>query len=165
MARADRDLIARLLDTPLDALLGRGARPARWARGAHRPARMTFSPKVFIPLTKLCADVCHYCTFATTPSRLKAPFMSEEEVLEVARAGAAAGCKEALFTLGDAPERRYAVAQEWLEQRGFARTIDYVRHCARAGARRKPGCCRTSMPACSTKPITACCARSRLRPG
>lgn len=91
---------------------------------------MTYSPKIFIPLTRLCADVCHYCTFATTPSRLSAPFLTPEEVLEIARAGAAAGCKEALFTLGDAPERRYLVAQEWLEERGFARTIDYVRHCA-----------------------------------
>ncbi len=91
---------------------------------------MTYSPKVFIPLTRLCADVCHYCTFATTPSQLSAPYLTPEEVLDIARAGAAAGCKEALFTLGDAPERRYAVAQEWLEERGFARTIDYVRHCA-----------------------------------
>lgn len=91
---------------------------------------MTFSPKVFIPLTRLCADVCHYCTFATTPSRLHAPYMSEAEVLEVARAGVAAGCKEALLTLGDAPERRYAAARDWLAERGFARTVDYVRHCA-----------------------------------
>ncbi|MGE3691514.1 MAG: 5-amino-6-(D-ribitylamino)uracil--L-tyrosine 4-hydroxyphenyl transferase CofH [Novosphingobium sp.] len=126
MALADRELIARLLNTPLDALMAE-ARARRDGRGA---ARMTYSPKVFIPLTRLCTDVCHYCTFATTPSRLKAPYLSEEEVLEIARAGAAAGCKEALFTLGDAPERRYAVAREWLAERGFARTIDYVRHCA-----------------------------------
>ena len=126
MALADRDLIARLLNTPLDELMAE-ARERRIGRG---PARMTYSPKVFIPLTRLCTDVCHYCTFATTPSRLKAPYLSEEEVLEIARAGAAAGCKEALFTLGDAPERRYAAAREWLEERGFARTIDYVRHCA-----------------------------------
>ena len=99
-------------------------------KGFQRPARMTYSPKVFIPLTRLCADVCHYCTFATTPSRLSAPYLTPEEVLDIARGGAAAGCKEALFTLGDAPERRYAVAQEWLAMRGFARTIDYVRHCA-----------------------------------
>ncbi len=93
---------------------------------------MTYSRKVFIPLTRLCADVCHYCTFATTPSLLPAPYLSLEEVLEIARAGAAAGCKEALFTLGDAPERRYAAARDWLKERGFARTIDYVRHCAEA---------------------------------
>ena len=123
---SDRDLIDRLLTAPLGDLLAE----ARARRDGRGPARMTYSPKVFIPLTHLCADVCHYCTFATTPSRVKAPFMSEEDVLEVARAGAAAGCKEALFTLGDAPERRYAVAREWLEERGFSRTIDYVRHCA-----------------------------------
>jgi len=91
---------------------------------------MTYSPKVFIPLTRLCADVCHYCTFATTPSQLDEPYLTPEQVLEIARQGAAAGCKEALFTLGDAPERRYAVAREWLADRNFARTIDYLRHCA-----------------------------------
>lgn len=130
MARDDSALINRLLSAPLDEVLAE-ARARREARfGPHTPARMTYSRKVFIPLTRLCADVCHYCTFATTPSRLEAPFLSEEEVLEIARAGAAAGCREALFTLGDAPERRYAVAREWLEKRGFSRTIDYVRHCA-----------------------------------
>ena len=126
MARDDNVLITRLLSTPIEDLLAE----ARARRDASRPARMTYSPKVFIPLTRLCADVCHYCTFATTPSRLEAPYLTEEEVLEIARAGAAAGCKEALFTLGDAPERRYAVAREWLEARGYSRTIDYVRHCA-----------------------------------
>lgn len=124
----DRTLIAELLDEPLESLMARAC-AIREGRG---PARMTYSPKVFIPVTRLCADVCHYCTFATTPSRLEAPFMSLDEVLDVARAGAAAGCKEALLTLGDAPERRYAVAREWLAERGFARTIDYVRHCAEA---------------------------------
>ncbi len=130
MALADRELITRLLSAPLGDILAEArARRDRRAGAAASP-RMTYSPKVFIPLTRLCADVCHYCTFATTPSRTHAPFMSEADVLEVARAGAAAGCKEALFTLGDAPERRYAAAREWLEERGFARTIDYVRHCA-----------------------------------
>ena len=126
MTSHDSALIARLLNTPLDELLAEAC--AR--RDERGPDRMTYSPKVFIPLTRLCTDVCHYCTFATTPSRLSAPYLTPEEVLEIARAGAAAGCKEALFTLGDAPERRYAVAQEWLTERGFARTIDYVRHCA-----------------------------------
>src|SRR6218665_1970030 len=126
MAFADRDLIARVLSTPLDDILAEAC--AR--RDGRGPARMTYSPKVFIPLTRLCADVCHYCTFATTPSRLDAPYLTPEQVLDIARQGAAAGCKEALFTLGDAPERRYAVAREWLAERGFARTIDYVRHCA-----------------------------------
>jgi FO synthase len=126
MADDDRALTGRLLTTPLDALLAEACA----IRDRRGPARMTYSPKVFIPLTRLCADVCHYCTFATTPARLPAPYLSEDEVLEIARAGAAAGCKEALFTLGDAPERRYAAAREWLAERGFARTIDYVRHCA-----------------------------------
>jgi FO synthase len=123
---SDADLIERLLAAPLGDLLVE----ARERRDLRGPARMTYSRKVFIPLTRLCADVCHYCTFATTPSQLAAPYLSPEEVLEIARAGQAAGCKEALFTLGDAPERRYAAARDWLNERGFARTIDYVRHCA-----------------------------------
>jgi FO synthase len=128
MAPADRALTNRLLAAPLADLQGE----ARTRRDLRGPARMTYSRKVFIPLTRLCADVCHYCTFATTPSRLEAPYLTLEQVLEIARAGADAGCKEALFTLGDAPERRYAVAAEWLAEQGFARTIDYVRHCAEA---------------------------------
>lgn len=130
MARDDDALITRLLSAPLDDVLAEARARRDTRHGPLTPARMTYSPKVFIPLTRLCADVCHYCTFATTPSRLEAPYLSEEQVLEIARAGAAAGCKEALFTLGDAPERRYAVAREWLAERGFERTIDYVRHCA-----------------------------------
>ncbi|AEG49799.1 FO synthase subunit 1 [Sphingobium chlorophenolicum L-1] len=126
MRHNDRALIERLLKSPLEAVLEEAC-AIRQARG---PARMTYSRKVFIPLTRLCTDVCHYCTFATTPSRLHSAFMSEDEVLAVARAGVAAGCKEALFTLGDAPERRYSAAREWLAVRGFDRTIDYVRHCA-----------------------------------
>jgi FO synthase len=131
MAR-DEALTTRLLTTPLDALMAEARARRDTRHGPLTPARMTYSPKVFIPLTRLCADVCHYCTFATTPSRLEAPYLSEDEVLAIARAGQAAGCKEALFTLGDAPERRYAAAREWLTERGFARTIDYVRHCAQA---------------------------------
>jgi FO synthase len=122
----DERLIQRLLATPLADL----AAEARERRDSRGPARTTYSRKVFIPLTRLCADVCHYCTFATTPSNLAAPYLSTEQVLEIVRAGQAAGCKEALFTLGDAPERRYAAARDWLAERGFARTIDYVRHCA-----------------------------------
>jgi FO synthase len=130
MALADRELTARLLGAPLDELLAEACAQRDARGGPLTPARMTYSPKVFIPLTRLCADVCHYCTFATTPSRLHAPYLTPEEVLQIARDGAAAGCKEALFTLGDAPERRYAAARDWLAERGFARTIDYVRHCA-----------------------------------
>jgi FO synthase len=130
MALADRELITRLLTAPLEDLLAEARERRDTRQGALTPARMTYSPKVFIPLTRLCTDVCHYCTFATTPSQLHAPYLSPEEVLQIARDGAAAGCKEALFTLGDAPERRYAAAREWLAARGFERTIDYVRHCA-----------------------------------
>lgn len=91
---------------------------------------VTYSRKVFIPLTKLCRDVCHYCTFAHRPSELPAPFLEPEEVLEIARAGEAQGCREALFTLGDRPEDRYSVARNWLTDRGFASTLDYLAHVA-----------------------------------
>ena len=91
---------------------------------------VTYSRKVFIPLTKLCRDVCHYCTFAHRPSELPTPFLEPEEVLEIARAGEALGCREALFTLGDRPEDRYSVARNWLTDRGFASTLDYLAHVA-----------------------------------
>src|SRR3970040_2452506 len=76
--------------------------------------RVTYSRKVFIPLTMLCRDHCHYCTFAKPPAKLDRPFLSPEEVVAIAAAGARLGCKEALFTLGDRPEERYSVAREWL---------------------------------------------------
>lgn len=94
---------------------------------AGRPGVVTYSRKVFIPLSRLCRDRCHYCTFATVPGRLAAPFLSPDEVLAVARAGAAAGCKEALFTLGDRPEDRWPQAREWLESRGYDSTLAYLR--------------------------------------
>jgi FO synthase len=87
---------------------------------------VTYSRKVFIPLTQLCRDVCHYCTFAKAPRALASPFMSLEQALEVARRGASAGCQEALFTLGDKPELRYAAARRFLESHGYATTLDYV---------------------------------------
>ena len=93
--------------------------------------RITYSPKVFIPLTMLCRDKCGYCTFAQPPARLESPFLSEHEVLAIAEAGAAAGCHEALFTLGERPELRYPDAAEWLEQHGFASTVDYLAHASR----------------------------------
>jgi FO synthase len=92
-----------------------------------RPKTVTYSRKVFIPLTRLCRDRCHYCTFATTPNRLPAPYLSPDEVLDIARAGAAQGCKEALFTLGDQPEGRWPQAREWLDELGFDSTLGYVR--------------------------------------
>jgi FO synthase len=94
---------------------------------AGRPGTVTFSRKVFVPLTRLCRDRCHYCTFATSPGRVPAPFLSPGEVVDIARRGAAQGCKEALFTLGDAPEARWPVAREWLDAHGFDSTLGYVR--------------------------------------
>src|SRR5690606_30260019 len=90
---------------------------------AGRPGVVTYSRKVFIPLTRLCRDRCHYCTFATVPGKLSAPFLDRDEVLAIARAGAAQGCKEALFTLGDQPEDRWPQAREWLDERGYDSTL------------------------------------------
>src|SRR4051812_49133005 len=97
---------------------------------AGRPGIVTYSRKVFVPLTHLCRDRCHYCTFATTPARVPAPYLSIDEVLDIARRGAAVGCKEALFTLGDRPELRWPQAAQWLEEAGYASTLDYVRAAA-----------------------------------
>jgi FO synthase len=92
---------------------------------------VTYSPKVFLPLTELCRDTCHYCTFAKTPKRVTAPYMSVERAVAVAAAGAKIGCKEALFTLGDRPEDRYTAAADWLAENGFASTLHYVAHVAK----------------------------------
>ena len=105
--------------------------PAQELRARGKGVLVTYSPKVFIPLTKLCRDVCHYCTFARPPRRDEHAYMTVEEVLEIARAGAAAGCHEALFTLGDKPERRYRVAREELQALGFETTVEYLAHVAR----------------------------------
>ncbi|RKN28002.1 bifunctional FO biosynthesis protein CofGH [Micromonospora musae] len=115
----------------LDELLGfaAGIRDAG-LRDAGRPGVVTYSKKVFIPLTRLCRDRCHYCTFATVPHRLPAPFLDRDEVLAIAREGAAQGCKEALFTLGDRPEERWPAARRWLDERGYDSTLDYLRACA-----------------------------------
>jgi FO synthase len=96
-------------------------------RDAGRPGVVTYSRKVFIPLTRLCRDRCHYCTFVTVPHRLPAAYLERDEVLAIARAGAAHGCKEALFTLGDRPEDRWPAARAWLHERGYESTLDYVR--------------------------------------
>jgi len=97
---------------------------------AGRPGVVTYSKKVFIPLTRLCRDRCHYCTFVTVPHRLPAPYLDRDEVVEIARQGAAQGCKEALFTLGDRPEDRWPQARQWLDARGYDSTLDYLRACA-----------------------------------
>ncbi len=109
-----------LLDAPLEELLA-AARARRKGGGL-----VTYSPKVFIPLTTLCRDVCGYCTFARPPRRGERAFMTEDEVLAIARAGAAAGCTEALFTLGDKPELRYKVAREELASLGCETTLEYL---------------------------------------
>src|SRR5881227_978410 len=115
------------LSAPLDELMA----AARAVREVERGRLVTYSPKVFIPLTKLCRDVCGYCMFARPPRRGERAYMSEDEVLEVARAGAAAGCREALFTLGDKPELRYRVAREELAALGCSTTLEYLARCAR----------------------------------
>ncbi|MFN8036269.1 MAG: 5-amino-6-(D-ribitylamino)uracil--L-tyrosine 4-hydroxyphenyl transferase CofH [Acidimicrobiia bacterium] len=101
------------------------ARAASRRDGFHGD-RVTFSPKVFIPLTMLCRDRCGYCTFAKAPAHLDAPYLGLEQVLAIARHGAAMGCHEALFTLGEAPEDRYPAAAEWLYAHGFASTVEYL---------------------------------------
>jgi FO synthase len=93
---------------------------------------VTYSPKVFIPLTKLCRDSCHYCTFAQPPRDVGAPYLGIDDVLRIARAGVAAGCREALFTLGDKPELRYAAARRALDALGCASTADYLHRAAAA---------------------------------
>ncbi|MFI5045510.1 MAG: 5-amino-6-(D-ribitylamino)uracil--L-tyrosine 4-hydroxyphenyl transferase CofH [Acidimicrobiia bacterium] len=95
-------------------------------RDTAHGTRITFSPKVFVPLTMLCRDRCGYCTFAKPPARLDSPYFSLDEVVELARRGAAQGCHEALFTLGEAPEERYPAAREWLEHHGYVSTVDYL---------------------------------------
>src|SRR5256886_14240256 len=117
-----------LLDAPLTELM-----PAAAARrDARTGRRITFSPKVFVPLTMLCRDRCGYCTFAKPPARLDAPYLSLDDVLDIARRGAAVGCHEALFTLGEAPEERYPAARAWLEEHGYGTTVDYLVDACRA---------------------------------
>ncbi|MGW5730780.1 bifunctional FO biosynthesis protein CofGH [Nocardia beijingensis] len=98
---------------------------------AGRPKTISYSRNVFIPLTRLCRDKCHYCTFVTVPGKLRAEgkgmFLEPDEVLDIARRGAALGCKEALFTLGDRPEDRWPEAAQWLDERGYDSTLDYLR--------------------------------------
>ncbi|MFI9806410.1 bifunctional FO biosynthesis protein CofGH [Streptomyces sp. NPDC052301] len=126
---------AVLLQARGEALTGLAASAARvrdaGLEAAGRPGVITYSKSVFIPLTRLCRDKCHYCTFVTVPGKLRRAghgmFMSPDEVLDVARKGAALGCKEALITLGDKPEDRWPEAREWLDAHGYDDTIAYVR--------------------------------------
>jgi FO synthase len=107
----------------LDELMAIAAR----LRALGHGSTVTYSRKVFIPLTMLCRDHCHYCTFAKPPAKLDRPFLTPEEVVAIAEAGRRQACKEALFTLGDRPEDRYPVAREWLAARGFSSTLEYLR--------------------------------------
>jgi FO synthase len=114
--------VSELAETPLAELMVDAAR----LRDAGHGDRVTFSPKVFIPLTMLCRDRCGYCTFAKPPARVDAPYLSIERVLDIARRGAELGCHEALFTLGEEPEARYPAAAGWLTDHGYESTIDYL---------------------------------------
>ena len=112
-----------LLDHPKEHLIAQAAK----LRDAGHGRNVSYSRKVFIPLTQLCRNVCHYCTFAKAPKKLKSVYLMPDQVLTIAREGQAAGCKEVLFTLGDKPELRYKVAREVLDDLGHATTIDYLR--------------------------------------
>ena len=122
------ELLARFESVPLTALMA----DAEALTLAGHADVVTYSRKVFIPLTQLCRDVCHYCTFAQTPSRQASAYLSLDEVLAIARAGEAAGCREALFTLGDRPEARYGAARAWLKHAGYDSTLAYLQAAAEA---------------------------------
>ncbi len=126
---ADADALA-LADLPPTEGLADLLADARRVRDAHHGIRVTFSPKVFIPLTMLCRDVCHYCTFARPPKRGERVYLTVAEAVEIARQGAEAGCREALFTLGDKPELRYRAARDELAALGFETTAAYLAHVA-----------------------------------
>jgi FO synthase len=121
-ALSDAQALALAAHDDLEALLA----AARARRDLGHPALVSYSPKVFIPLTRLCRDSCRYCTFASAPRDVAAPYLSEHEAIAIAEAGARAGCHEALFTLGDQPERRYRAAREALAALGHETTIHYL---------------------------------------
>ena len=120
--------VQTLLSTPLFELMQTAQALTEQGFGS----RVSYSRKVFIPLTQLCRDVCHYCTFAKAPRSLSKPYLSIDEVVAIAKDGAKAGCKEALFTLGDKPELRYRAAREALAEMGYSSTLDYLEAAASA---------------------------------
>lgn len=122
LSESRRVLDASIAEIPTSELMSR----ARKIRDKAFGSRVTYSPKVFIPLTMLCRDKCGYCTFAQPPARLENPYLSSEQVLAIAKQGAKAGCHEALFTLGERPELRYEVAREWLKQNNYDSTVHYL---------------------------------------
>ncbi len=124
----EAEILLQARNTDLDQLLGYASRTRdAGLEAAGRPQIITYSRKVFIPLTRLCRDRCGYCTFATVPHKLHSIYLEPDEVLAIARQGAELGCKEALFTLGDRPEDRWKQAREWLDARGYDDTLSYVR--------------------------------------
>jgi FO synthase len=125
---AEATVLLSARDGDLARLIAVAARVRdRGLTDAGRPGVVTYSPKVFIPLTRLCRDRCHYCTFVTVPGKLDAPYLTPDEVIAIAAEGAALGCTEALFTLGDRPEDRWPEAREWLDEQGYDSTLAYVR--------------------------------------
>src|SRR6201985_1530435 len=128
LSPAEATVLLRASGDSLTALLGLAARVRDTGlEAAGRSGIITYSKKVFIPLTRLCRDRCGYCTFVTVPGRLEGPYLSPDEVLRIAAGGAALGCKEALFTLGDRPEDRWQPAREWRDAHGYDDTLSYVR--------------------------------------
>src|SRR5947207_9327720 len=117
-----------LLEAPLEELCAKAVS----LRDAGHGTLVTYSRKVFLPLTKLCRDVCHYCTFSRQSPTVESAYLTLDQMLETARQGARLGCKEALFTLGEKPELRYEAAREALARLGFVSTIDYLAHAAAA---------------------------------
>ena len=126
----DREDAYRLIGSTSDDL-GPLCRAASILRDRGRGKDVSFSPKVFIPLTRMCRDFCGYCTFRQAPEETDGLYMTPEEVLAVAKAGERLGCTEALFTLGERPEQRYPEAKEWLNQRGYRTTLEYLGHVSR----------------------------------
>jgi FO synthase len=125
---AEAEILLQARGDDLDLLLSYASRTRdAGLEAAGRPGVITYSRKVFIPLTRLCRDRCGYCTFATVPHKVHSAYLEPDEVLAIAREGAELGCKEALFTLGDRPEDRWSAAREWLDARGYDDTLSYVR--------------------------------------
>ena len=147
---SDNALSIRLEQAPLAQLIGAAGRLRDEAHGRH----ISYSRKVFIPLTHLCRDVCHYCTFAERPRAGRSAYLSPNEVLAIAHSGAAAGCTEALFTLGDKPELRYRAARDALEAFGYETTIDYL-HAMCALVLRETGLLPHANPGVMSRPEMA----------
>ncbi|WP_231618700.1 bifunctional FO biosynthesis protein CofGH [Nonomuraea sp. SBT364] len=124
----EAEILLHARGSQLDELLAAASRVRdAGLDAAGRPGVITYSRSVFVPLSRLCRDRCHYCTFATVPGRVPAAFLTEDEVLAIVRRGAELGVKEVLFTLGDRPEDRWTAAREWLDEAGYPDTLSYVR--------------------------------------